>query len=356
MITKMKHNLTPLLFAILCCIGCDTSDQPVSEEKQLLLAAEKTTSVSLLSEPFTIPAGELEPSKVIKYDSLLVALDPTGEYRMTVFNLNGRIIRQLLPAGSQPEGGLYFLNMQVSPEGVVSAYDFGRSRLVEIDLNLVAESGYAPTFTDFSGKPATLGAIRHKESFISTGLYEKGRYGLGNTGCRSYFLNYPVTGGHRSINEINKGILYASNCLAVQPGGSRFICTHMHSGSMEIAQISDTGIYRIKQWIFHSPEAVVRSRHTHPVAFRTENPHGFYDVAVTPTRIYALYSGRSYKDYKEKVHYGERIIVFDWDGNHIRNYSLSTPIRSLSYDPKTETLYGFVDGPLSYLSVIAIGQ
>lgn len=72
---------------------------------------------------------------------------------------NGTVTR-LVPAGRNEGEGMYFISMNLNGD-IVSAFDFGTKKFVEINLNEYATPGYQPTFTSLTDNNKTpIGAIR----------------------------------------------------------------------------------------------------------------------------------------------------------------------------------------------------
>ena len=63
------------------------------------------------------------------------------------------------------------------------------------------------------------------------------------------------------------------------------------------------------------------------------------DLAVSENYIFALYSGRTLKDYNLDVDKGKTIVVFDWNGLHVRTYQLQNACSAISYDAADNTIY-----------------
>lgn len=78
---------------------------------------------------------------------------------------------------------------------------------------------------------------------------------------------------------------------------------------------------------------------THPVTYSRNNLFGFCDLAVSENYIFALYSGRTLKDYNLDVDKGKTIVVFDWNGLHVRTYQLQNACSAISYDAADNTIY-----------------
>ena len=79
-----------------------------------------------------------------------------------------------------------------------------------------------------------------------------------------------------------------------------------------------------------------------PDDLRTEDPgavrFGYLDLAVTDSRIYALFSGRTRDE--GDAFLGDRIHVFDWDGRLVDVWALDARLMAIAITPDGTRLYG----------------
>lgn len=78
-------------------------------------------------------------------------------------------------------------------------------------------------------------------------------------------------------------------------------------------------------------------------AMSTETVMGVQSVTTDDTYIYALYSGQTLKEMmkeEESAIFTNTIFVFDWNGNPIKNITLNMPVRSITYDKKSNRILG----------------
>ncbi len=77
------------------------------------------------------------------------------------------------------------------------------------------------------------------------------------------------------------------------------------------------------------------------------NRFGFLDVAVTEDKVYALYSGKTYKMDRGRAFESNCLLVYDWEGNLIRTLYFGDALTGISYDREEGMLYGITeDGSL----------
>lgn len=290
--------------------------------------------------------GIIHPTKIVRKDSLYVILTPQSQYRFAIYNHIDGTLRRLVPAGIGAGEGLYYLNLHLNGN-TVSSLDFGTGRLVEIDLTHCTEADYQPVFTSLTANAKTpLGAVRAGNRIISTGLYTKGRYcsSVPASNDDSFSVAYP-TCALPTLPDSLKSIFYASNCLALHPAQTRLACANMQYGCLDLCDIEGAQLTRVNEVHLNRPGISIQSRRPrgqktwYPVAYTRNNLFGFCDLTVSENYIYALYSGRTYRQHKSDVDKGQTILVFDWNGSHIRTYHLSNSCSSISYDPTTDAIY-----------------
>ena len=176
---------------------------------------------------------------------------------------------------------------------------------------------------------------------VSTGLYFEGRYRLAAFGSErtACFGAYPQ--GDPEIDAELLPTAYVNSRLAMKPDSSRFVCVNSNCGILEINAISEDSIVRVAQVAYHYPDVVgKRSGDMAVAAIRKSNVNGFFDVACTDDRIYALYSGRSYDEAGLNIENCDFLIAFDWSGNFVGALHLSPALRAICIDRESGMLYG----------------
>lgn len=313
-------------------------------------------SLNKLSERINLEKlGIFNPTKVIKKDSLLIVLDLEGLNKISFYHEDGQLLGSYLPTGYGDNKGLYILTMNLDPNNMLTAYDFGNERLIEFDLNQFGQPGFGPVFIPVPREKKHLSVAKNGPVTVATGMFDEGRYALIHGEKEEYFLDYPRVPAHRDIDNTQKSILFASNITKIKPDGTKFVCANMQSGVIDLCSIlSNITITRTKELNLYSPLATVKRTRRKPVAYSTDNLFGFCDIEVTDKYVYALYSGRSYRKYKEKIGYGERIVVFDWEGNHVHTYLLGEPFVSISLCEEENAVYGLTNHPNSVLIKYAL--
>lgn len=344
-----------ILFIVAFASGCIDREQATPKEQNPLFSLSRAISLDRLDTKIDLQKiGIYKPTKVIKKDSLLIVLDLEGLNKITIYKQDGTLIGKYLPTGLGEQNGLYILTMNLDEKGILSAYDFGNSRMVEFDMNQLGQPGFGPVFTPVPTDQRHLCAAKWGSTLVATGMFDK-RYALLENGQETFFLDYPSIPTYRNTNNTQKSMLFASNIIKIKPDGTKFVCANMQSGIIDLCSLIPCNtITRITEQNLYSPKATVKSTRRKPVVYSTDNLFGFCDLEVTDDYIYALYSGRSYNKYKDQIGYGERIVVFDWEGNHVHTYLLGNPFTSISFCKEENAIYGLTNHPNSVLIKYAL--
>ena len=164
------------------------------------------------------------------------------------------------------------------------------------------------------------------------------------SGADTYSVSYPAC-ADPTLTDTLKSAFYASNTLAVKPTLERLACANMQTGCLDICEINGNELIRVNE-VHLTPAKVKFNRHrpkgrglVHPVNYSKYHIFGFCDLAVSDDYIYALYSGRTLKQHNLDVDKGKTILVFDWNGSHVRTYRLENACSSISYSAEENTIY-----------------
>lgn len=81
------------------------------------------------------------------------------------------------------------------------------------------------------------------------------------------------------------------------------------------------------------------------VAHKGEYPKSYMDLSVTDKYVYALYSGRTFKEYKLSCYECETIYVYDWAGKLVKTYRLDVPVVQFCIDEDEKIIYAIANIP-----------
>lgn len=224
----------------------------------------------------------------------------------------------------------------------VTALDFKTGELIESPVSPLARGVSEESIVQLPAEEQHLIAVKTNDFVISTGFYEEGRYLLYSLtdGSSRYCLSYPDCPQYPDLQEKTKGMLYASNVLRVRPDGQAFVCADMYSGVIDFCRVTSVGIERMKLERLSYPRVEISETPDPRVLYSRENRFGFMDVAVTPERVYALYSGKTYRVDRQRAFECNRLLEYDWEGNLVRSFDFDVALTGITYDRDEGKLYG----------------
>ena len=126
----------------------------------------------------------------------------------------------------------------------------------------------------------------------------------------------------------------------------------MYSGMIDFCRVSPEGIERVKLEQLSYPRVEISETPEPQVLYRKENRFGFMDIAVTPERIYALYSGKTYARDRQGAFVSNRLLEYDWEGNLMQTFNFDVGLRGITYDEDEGLLYGITGD--SKMSVVKL--
>jgi hypothetical protein len=172
--------------------------------------------------------------------------------------------------------------------------------------------------------------------FITSGFFSDGRIGILNSRTQLFktYFNYPDSNEVKLDNIAPKAMVFQGR-YTCHPNGMRFAWTNV-GDIFEIFDYKDGEITRVKSYYGNMPK--YRSGDGGYLFLREHN-RGFISDSKTGKYIYLLYST---KTLGERIYTADCLLVFDWNGNPIRRYTLDVPIRGI-FTNDDKTLYAIAE-------------
>ncbi|WP_292269195.1 BF3164 family lipoprotein [Butyricimonas sp.] len=333
----MKKHLIPLIILPLF-LSCSTDNSYLKIPASIQTSGNEITStlVTNLHE-----FGITTPLKITKHGDLLAVERRYEENNLSLIDLSNRTTRDWLPFGKGENEAYTIDNLSVNEQGELSVFDFETGKLHRHNPKALSRSAAHPLVLA-EGTNTHLSAIQGDGFVISTGLYEQGRYRFYSLddGSESYAVPYPVHPAYPELSDYGKSILWASTVLRLRPDNKAFVCTDIRSGQLDICRINGNTISLVCRHTYYYPHVDINDGKYPDVAYYSDNVTGFREVAVSNERIYVLYSGKTYKEYGQKIINSSTLLVFDWNGTLLNNYTLPEAANYLAFDTEENLLYG----------------
>lgn len=325
------------LLVILLLVNACSQDIPEDNLPLIDGPSVKTVGIADLSA-----YGIREPGGLLRVGKEFIVADRRNTDNVYRIDLQNRRSEGLYPRVRTRSGNAVILNsLSTDGQGGWTAFDF-RSGQLSCGSTVSTRSGENSQIRLPAGRQH-LWAIQAGEYVLATGIYPEGRYMLYSpeSDRADYFVDYPEHPVFPDLQERTKAILFASNVLRVRPDGRAFICADMYSGIMDVCRIDEGEISLMCRLTYHHPRVKIRERKSWPlVVYSRDNRFGFTDVCVTGQAIYALYSGRTYREDNVNFQHCRTLIKIDWDGQVRRILPVDEAVTHITYDPQEKALYG----------------
>ena len=337
----MKKTIFTLLSGIFIT-ACTLNEQIDPIYKPDLQDATGTLKATVLSDLSALNIRN--PLGLVKQGEQFIIGNPDSRSNAVSLHLETGKKRELFPRGLRASGALYPTSLSASGNSGTTILDIYRGKL------LYALSGNTPSTKTTEKSPSSLpagqqhlAAVQAGDYIVATGLYEQGRYLLfrPSDDQAGYFLDYPAHPVFPDLSERTKSVLYASSVLKIRPDNRTFVCADKYSGLLDICRIDGEHISRIRQHVFHHPKVYIHEKtgENPYVAYSKDNCFGFTDITVSQDRIYALYSGKTYRRNNTDFQQCQTLLILDWEGNILNTYHVDTPLTYLQYEAEENAIY-----------------
>lgn len=179
--------------------------------------------------------------------------------------------------------------------------------------------------------------------FVATGIYKDYRLVLlDSNGCFSKgFGQCPFRDEEESrVSGMIRSEIYQGK-IAVNPSGTKLVHALLHADILSFYEISGSGDLQLKsEQINAYPDYQYNS-----AAMSISSPVYYLDVCATGRYVYALYSGRNYKDHKEKAVVGKTVKVYDWNGKIVKKINLDTDVKVMCVSSDDRKIYAIAHHP-----------
>jgi hypothetical protein len=85
--------------------------------------------------------------------------------------------------------------------------------------------------------------------------------------------------------------------------------------------------------------------------------YSFCEIVATNQYVYTIYAGKTREEHGlTDTFQGSHLLVYDWDGNPVRQYLLEKALYAMGYDEASKTIYGISYDPEGVLIEYKLGE
>ena len=330
-----------VLLTIMTSIGCQNN---VSKNRNSFV-----DSVNVRGELFMSADNLLDPWSINIYQNYLIIVNDNGEPQIEIYNaLTKEKKASFLFKGNGPLEMLHVGNTQCDiKNGRLILYDLYRERLFGYDFEALLKNPNTIPEILYETRIETTDILFDKlmikdGTLIGESRSPKGRIAVldKNWSAEHYFINYPDKKNvDNRLSDIDNAGLYGSK-FAFHPYEKKMASVTYTAGMIDLFDISDEQIETI--WSYHTfyPTnlSIRPTGDAIQVFYTMESLKGYCDIFATNKYVYALFSGKMFKDKTNA--YGNVVYVLDWRGEETFKIILDHSINRIAVSPDDKMMYG----------------
>jgi hypothetical protein len=274
------------------------------------------------------------PYDMITVGTWLVYSDYFERKTISVYNLaNNRFEGRYVSTGNGPGEAIPPLSILSFPQkDRIYAYQRNSATLNTFS---VPDFRMLSSLTFVSSTPwRPLRIAKTKDYYIGETVYDEGRFGIYNS--RGELLQtggtYPFRG--EEMERIPAFILYQGNFCA-SPEGNYFASGSLFCDHIAFYEAGENEITLLKEYASYD----VKASYPDQLVVKDDCTVGYTCAYGTASHCYMLFSGKTYAENGQRSEGGHYIIVFDWQGNHVRTLETDREIRNFCVDEPNRMIY-----------------
>ena len=291
------------------------------------------------------------PSDIGVVGPFLVLLDLASD--SVVHVLDEKTGAHLAQLGARGEGPCEFksvwtLDPVPGDSNLAWIYDIGLLRLTQIDVaRSLREHRLACThmLTMRSDAVPTGPVWLDGETMASLGFFPTARLGFFDSEGNLMGTAGAVPAGDGSMDAGVRQHAYQAT-LTKNPSANLLATATRHASLLEIYKTSGESVTVVEGPLTVHPQFGV-GRSVRGLAMQTGRDlrFGYVDVTAGPSRIYALFSGRTREGYPKSAFQGRFIHMFDWEGQFDSALELDADIVGIVADESSESIFAIRHDP-----------
>ena len=316
-------------------------------------ASRKEAPVTIDLQHQEIPLPDLligGPRGMVKKGNYLVVLDWSTKYFYHLIDLKTNEYKaKFIKKGQGPNELIAPWNIYSLDESpYIYSYDYTKRGIIKILVDTISGHSSLEKHVVLHNEDNFFDLTPlSDELFVGNGIFEdvmfktysfKDGYGLS-------FGEYPYKDSEeKRLSNRQRGMAYQGN---IKANSRRRFAYATHSAEQiffyEIKDGQAVELGRVNEGFADYKPAGGKSGIS--VAHNALHPEAFVDLEVSGDYVYALYSGRTFAEYKLEKYLGKSIRVYDWYGNLKKEYRLDVPVHNICVDEKGKRIYAFANIP-----------
>lgn len=294
-------------------------------------------SISKITLPDNV---NLNPKAILNIGDYIVIVNHGTDYILTIYNTQNQQLQYLQRMGRGPKEILNVNQIGIYPDSE------NKSFYIHDDFKNVL------FIYRLNQDLFELNQIEEINNYNAIAIDTNVILGVPSTGPGRYVLENPRKGASIKFGDYSEyefSEIPTDNTLAtgytVINNGHKFAWASLYGESINIFDYQNPNSPKEERKICYTKPIFNQNilRDQHIIVFSPETTIGFTSLTNSDKYIYALYSGKTFKDFmaiREAALAGNNIGIFDWKGNYVKRLYCKNPIVCISYNNKDKRLYG----------------
>ncbi|WP_455665268.1 BF3164 family lipoprotein [Phocaeicola sp.] len=295
-----------------------------------------------------------------KKGNSLIILDYKSDSLFHLIDIKNKIyLGQFGRKGQGPNEFDHPNNIQIYDNDQICCYDGNKAEVKKIEIDSMNRKILCSAIVKFRDNWNFDVIPISSQTFLAHGCYEDAMFRIINEKDEtlSVFASYPYKDeSEKNISNRLRAMAYQGTMRMNGRGYMAFAVTHakliylyMVDGDklIKLGEIIDS-------YAKYTPDTSVSGAYS--VAFDGKYPECYMDLAITDDFVYALYSGRSFKEFETSCRESEYIYVYNWIGKLVKSYKLDIPVSRFCLDQQSKKIYAIANLPDPTIVVFDYGK
>lgn len=219
-------------------------------------------------------------------------------------------------------------------------YDYRLRRLSYVDLRdeFFAQERLGERSVRLQSSASLTGVMRTNDNgFVGPGFFQEGRLGVFEEHGKLIGKRGRIPEVDREVPPLLRQYMYQST-TAAHPDHDRLAVASRYASALEIYRPDGSLIAMADAPFPIAPDAKLVS-FQHGFVQEDDTPLGYVEVAASGDYVFALFSGRTFAEYKGREMFARDVHVFDWEGALRGVVRLEVDVVSLAVDRDSQSLY-----------------
>lgn len=340
------YNVRSLLY-FFCITTGNFACSTMNRNAKPIRSFEKFPAVSVQTETRLLDVELPTPQLMTIYrDSLLLVVNNlnSNPHHVRVFDIKQKkTVNNIFPASQKKGGTLAFMSFGIT-DSLVWVFDVAKNGFIATDLDGVLKSnGGLENYSEYRIKPQVFyydAVLLNRHEALLSGNYdtdEKLRYVNFSDTALSKVLLFYTKDSAISSSRFNK--MSYESFMMLKPDKKKVVLAGRYTDQFELLDLADGKYKKVSGPAGFLPRLMHFRDNTGATGGTPdeETRYGFLKGHVTDKFVYLLFSGYHFRSPHQ--FYGNKIVVYDWEGNPVRQINLKNDIVDFSVTSDDRILY-----------------